>query len=1080
MSKDINTIPSQLSLHQAKVLLCEAKTASTEKDDDKAIELLTKVVTVFEVHEAWEEFMETSNELALVYLERSSLSDAMQIVEYALKIYQKKCSHLIEWSYHLYNRKSKILALQAKFSESIPYLLKAKEIIEQRQLSELFLIDNLIEQADYHILMRNYAQAYQLLDDAAKLLNTHQNERLLMYFYGVQASLEFYQSNYLLSKQLYDKSLEVCIRNNFEKKSYLYFRIATIHQILGNRQDSIKIYLELIEYYNIQSKDGFNNKVKRELAQVFSYMGRALMSLGDFTQALHYFERAILFYEQTGEGTNSLINLCLIDIAYIYGKQNNYAKQIEYCEKALERHQNTTENKNAYSSAIYRNLAKAYMNVNEMNKSLIYYEKALAIDIQILGKNNTLTINSYSDLGAYWTKNRRYSKGLKYLYKALKKYKNKFGHTHENIADTNAQIADNFHQQRKLKKALKHYQLALTADVPDYQETNFYHLPDVRQCIFLSGYYFLKVLAGKANALFDYALHLEKKNFSKATKALKASLNTCQLAADYLQQLHKTLKVEDSKLILGEVMPPIYQQAVKTILLLANRLAADSILEQAFTFHELANALLLRSSMQESDAKMSTSIDSDLLKQERDLRNQIEVYLQKIQKEEAKGLQKDMNKLKEWKQSHFHELLKHQALIEQFEKEYPEYYQFKYNLQTVSVATLQKDLTEDTVMISYFIGIEKGYIFAVTSDEYEIVPFEIPKDFDQQIENYLSSIHAQSISDFIPMSYNLYFLLIEPISYLIFDPFVGKPKNLVIIPSAALSYLPFETLIREIPYTAQPAFHQLDYLLQHCQIQYHYSPTLYHQSLKKKVQKKSILSSIEKSNSIDFLGFAPIYTSDKAATQEVLKGLAENYGHWATRSNALQDGTLAPLPFSEKEVQNIEGMFAEKGLKGQSYLYDAATKDHFKAIAANAKYLHIAAHGLTNDEYPKLSGIVFHPAKEATEIHDSVLSMGEMYQLQLRADLVVLSSCESGVGKLAKGEGMMAMNRGFLYAGAKNVIYTLFKVLDKPSSELCEALFEGILEGKSYAEALRLAKLTLIQRTDIDPKSWSGFVLLGA
>ncbi len=152
---------------------------------------------------------------------------------------------------------------------------------------------------------------------------------------------------------------------------------------------------------------------------------------------------------------------------------------------------------------------------------------------------------------------------------------------------------------------------------------------------------------------------------------------------------------------------------------------------------------------------------------------------------------------------------------------------------------------------------------------------------------------------------------------------------------------------------------------------------------------------------------------------------------------------------------------------------------HFKASSLNDTF-QMSKDRMTNDEYPKLSGIVFHPNEEATEIHDSVLSMGEMYQLQLQADLVVLSSCESGIGKLAKGEGMMAINRGFLYAGAKNVIYTLFKVLDKPSSELCEALFAEILEGKTYTEALRLAKLRLIQRTDVDPKSWSGFVLLGA
>lgn len=105
--------------------------------------------------------------------------------------------------------------------------------------------------------------------------------------------------------------------------------------------------------------------------------------------------------------------------------------------------------------------------------------------------------------------------------------------------------------------------------------------------------------------------------------------------------------------------------------------------------------------------------------------------------------------------------------------------------------------------------------------------------------------------------------------------------------------------------------------------------------------------------------------------------------------------------------------------------------------------------------------------------------MEETYQLQLQADLVVLSSCESGIGALTKGEGMMAVNRGFLYAGAKNVVFTLFKVLDKTSSELTQNLFTHILKGDNFVTALRKAKLALIEQEGIDPKSWSGFVLLG-
>ena len=105
-------------------------------------------------------------------------------------------------------------------------------------------------------------------------------------------------------------------------------------------------------------------------------------------------------------------------------------------------------------------------------------------------------------------------------------------------------------------------------------------------------------------------------------------------------------------------------------------------------------------------------------------------------------------------------------------------------------------------------------------------------------------------------------------------------------------------------------------------------------------------------------------------------------------------------------------------------------------------------------------------------ITDCILSMEETYHLNLQADLVVLSSCESGIGQLAKGEGMMAVNRGFLYAGAKNVVSTLFKVYDEPSSRLTQYLFEGILEGVEANLALRSAKLRLLKEGKVDVMIW--------
>ena len=98
----------------------------------------------------------------------------------------------------------------------------------------------------------------------------------------------------------------------------------------------------------------------------------------------------------------------------------------------------------------------------------------------------------------------------------------------------------------------------------------------------------------------------------------------------------------------------------------------------------------------------------------------------------------------------------------------------------------------------------------------------------------------------------------------------------------------------------------------------------------------------------------------------------------------------------------------------------------------------------------------------------------------MNADLLVMSSCESGIGKLKKGEGMIALTRGFLYAGARNIIHSLWKVNDKHTSELMVELYNNILNGQDYGEALHNAKLKLIagERTAF-PASWSSFVLIG-
>ena len=109
-----------------------------------------------------------------------------------------------------------------------------------------------------------------------------------------------------------------------------------------------------------------------------------------------------------------------------------------------------------------------------------------------------------------------------------------------------------------------------------------------------------------------------------------------------------------------------------------------------------------------------------------------------------------------------------------------------------------------------------------------------------------------------------------------------------------------------------------------------------------------------------------------------------------------------------------------------------------------------------------------------------MLFANETFDLDLNADLVVLSCCESGIGKFVKGEGMMAMTRGFFYSGARNVLFSLWKVYDRQTSDLMLNFYQNVLRGKTYSSALRRSKLRMIaDRLTAFPSKWSGFILVG-
>ena len=260
----------------------------------------------------------------------------------------------------------------------------------------------------------------------------------------------------------------------------------------------------------------------------------------------------------------------------------------------------------------------------------------------------------------------------------------------------------------------------------------------------------------------------------------------------------------------------------------------------------------------------------------------------------------------------------------------------------------------------------------------------------------------------------------------------------------------------------------MDYLIRKYEISYHYSATLLAKARRKAAPEHT-----------GIYAFAPVY--EPAENQVVPVVNPERGGSQPTFRAMNPDGTFTHLPESEHEVKNIIDLFGKAGFANNTLaLRDAATEASLKDNLEQAyRFIHIAAHSFADLDNPKFSGIACFD-EEGDGREDGTLHTGEIYNISTRADLVTLSSCESGFGKLERTEGLLGLNRAFIYAGTPNVVFSLWKVYDKVNASLMVDFYGQVLKGHNYATSLRAAKLKLLEREETAaPHYWSPYLLIG-
>ena len=192
----------------------------------------------------------------------------------------------------------------------------------------------------------------------------------------------------------------------------------------------------------------------------------------------------------------------------------------------------------------------------------------------------------------------------------------------------------------------------------------------------------------------------------------------------------------------------------------------------------------------------------------------------------------------------------------------------------------------------------------------------------------------------------------------------------------------------------------------------------------------------------------------------------------------LRGGRLAKLANSESEVKAIGKALSRS--ENSILTGDEATEENLKANAEEYSIIHLATHFLINDSQPLYSKIVL--AQRDKEKEDGYLQTYEVFNMNLNADLVVLSACNTGLGKLRKGEGVIGVSRAFLYAGVPSMLASLWSVDDQSTSIIMKNFYEHLQAGSNKRQALRRAKieyLTSSEGVKKDPFYWAPFVLIG-
>jgi len=992
---------------------------------------LNKSIPVFKNNELWEQHTEC------LYAKGQYFYNALRNVD-STRLYIDKS--ISECSKHLDDTNLLVYKVHLLSSYLLNYLREYDQSIAEAKKAIPNKLNNSYDEKKllstcYNIIAINYkrqgeySKAEQFYKKAIEnSLSMHPKfDKNISSFYNNISSLYNETGEFDKSMDYVKKAIEInkkYIGNEYPGIGTNLLNFGVLCTDLGKYDEAYNAFLEAEKIY--MSALGEENQ---RLASVYLNIGKVFSSQKNYEKAIEYYKRAIYIANKYKNQYLITITKCYNNIACIYIIKGEYNDALEMLNKSL----NICENNNITPfTSLYSNCAKCFYGLNRMEEADEYYQIAINKLIGKFGGDHKDLFIDYKSYGNFCIARGHKKRGLEFLNNALSVAANSFGVKHPNYSSILSSYGDFYSYEGDLKLSLDYYQKALIGIIEDFNETEILINPEPG-CKSLYDFSLLDIMKKKALILWKLSAELSE---DEKIKYLKNSLELYEHCIDIIHEIRISYPNQESKLLLSENEKSTFNNAIRLAISLYKLSGNEFYKRKSFELAEKSKAALLLASIQETDAKIMGNIPDSLQQQENEIRQQL-FDIKDLIVNKKQDLEPDLKKISYWENEIFMINKKKDALISYIDSNFNDYYELKYKWSVIDLDSLQDILTDKQVIIEYVISDSLLNIFAINKNQFILNTQKIDSTFYKNIETLLSvssrsnvyNNSRSSLSKFKNSSFNLYEKLILPVLSIV------ENKNIIIVPDQKLSYLPYELLLKDSAKNIIQ-YDKLPYLLKTNAIGYSYSSTIFFKNHESKPPECSNL-----------LAFANSYKNDVIKTEPSLR-----------QSNII-GSDIPVLKGTIDEVKSIS-----KIINCEVYLNKDATENVFKDESKKYDIIHVALHTIINNEKPMFSNLVFSQAEDSIE--DGLLNTYEIYGLDINAQLVVLSACETGSGKLNSGEGIMSLARGFFFAGCPGVLMSLWKVEDNQSAKIIVSFYKYLAEGKSKIEALRLSKLDYLKSSD--------------